>query len=263
MLYDFNSLDKKLDELGFPEIESESGFRLIKGVDFEEAYKSGSIEFEDDGIYLEYQGKKYRGYMFIQEAYITYNGARENFPKFHLLKCQKIQEFIEAGMFRQRYEWSNSDVNDLIDVQTQIEYKDIKLNVCSFCRSNYLGQVADTKDFFDSLDKKQLEEENVKVDIFGYVPERQKISRAYRQRKGYVCERCSVKPLSSLHKHWWHTHHVDGIKTNNNIENLKCYCIDCHSQVDERHRQNFSSGSRLIQRKRFIKEYGNEFERFD
>ena len=105
MLYDFEKLGNKLDQLGFPKIQGGSGFQIIKGIDFEEAYKSGSISFEDDGIYLEYEGKKYRGYMFIQEAYITYNGGPAKFPKFHLLKCRTIQEFISSGRFKQRYEW--------------------------------------------------------------------------------------------------------------------------------------------------------------
>ena len=95
MLYNFKNLDNKLNQLGFPKIQGGSGFQIIRGINFEEAYKSGSISFEDDGIYLEYEGKKYRGYMFIQEAFITYNGGPEKFPKFHLLKCRTIQEFID------------------------------------------------------------------------------------------------------------------------------------------------------------------------
>ena len=80
MIYLFDKLGKKLDQLGFPKVQGGSGFKVIKGVDFEEAYKSGSISFEDDGIMLEYEGKKYTGYMFIQEAYITYNGGLLSFP---------------------------------------------------------------------------------------------------------------------------------------------------------------------------------------
>ena len=129
MLYQFEILDRKLDEWGFPILKGESGFQIIKGIGFEKAYKSGSISFEDDGIYLKYEGKEYRGYMFIQEAYITYNGGPAKFPKFHLLKCRTIQEFIDSGRFKQRYEWSNSDVNNLIDKQTRTKYNDKKLEL--------------------------------------------------------------------------------------------------------------------------------------
>jgi hypothetical protein len=80
-LYKFQSLNKKLTEWGFPVINGNTGFQIIRGIDFEVAYKSGSISFEVDGIYLEYEGKKYRGYMFIKEPYISQYGS---YPKFHL-----------------------------------------------------------------------------------------------------------------------------------------------------------------------------------
>lgn len=263
MLYSFEKLDKKLDQLGFPKIQGGSGIQIIKGIDFEEAYKSGSITFEDDGVYLEYEGKKYRGYMFIQEAYITYNGGPVKFPKFHLLKCKKIQEFISSGRFKQRYEWSNSDVNNLVDKQTRTKYNDVKLDVCSYCKSDYFDDIEDTQDFFDSLDKTELEEDNIEVDIFGYVRGKERISKDYRNRQNYTCEKCSVRPKSNLHKRWWHTHHVDGDKTNNVLSNLKCYCIVCHSNVDARHRENFSKGSMPRQIEYFKKEYQNELKRLN
>ena len=265
MLYSFEKLDKKLDQLGFPQIQGSSGFKIkkIKGIDFEKAYKSGSISFEDDGIYLVYEGKKYRGYMFIQEAYITYNGGPVKFPKFHLLKCITIQEFINSGRFKQRYEWSNSDMNNLVDKQTRTKYNDTKLVVCSYCKSDYFDNIHDTQDFFDSLDKTELEEDNIEVDINGYVRDKEKISKDYRNRQNYICEKCSVRPKENLHKRWWHTHHVDGDKTNNGLNNLKCYCIVCHSNVDASHRENFSKGSWLIQIEEFKKEYEDELKRLN
>jgi hypothetical protein len=263
MLYTFEKLAKNLDNLGFPRIQGGSGFQIIRGIDFEVAYKSGSISFEDDGIYLEYEGKKYRGYMFIQEAYITYNGGPIKFPKFHLLKCRVIQEFISSGKFKLRYEWSNSDVNNLIDKQTRTKYNDRKLQACTYCKSDYIEAIEDTEDFFDSLDKTVLEENNIEVDIFGYVRGKEKISRDFRNQLGFTCEKCSIRPKTNLHKRWWHTHHVDGDKTNNILSNLKCYCIVCHSNVDTRHRENFSKGSMQKQLNFFKMEYKNELKKLN
>ena len=260
MLYKFETLENKLDELGFSVYDGESGFRVIKGVDFEEAYKSGSISFEEDGIYLEYKGEKYKGYMFIQEAYITYNDSPAKFPKFHVLKCSTINSFIESGRFNQRYEWSNSDVNNLIDKQTRTKYNDQKLVICGNCKRNYLDEIDNTVDFHDTLDKGKLEENNFEVDIFGYVRGKEKISRDYRNSKDYACEKCSITPKSNMHKRWWHTHHVDGDKTNNKIGNLKCLCIVCHSNVDGRHRENFSKGAMPKQIESFKKEYKEELK---
>lgn len=261
MLYAFEKLDRRLDQLGYPKIKGGSGFQIIKGIDFEEAFKNGSISFEEDGIYLQYGDKKYRGYMFIQEAYITYNGGPIKFPKFHLLKCKVIQEFINSGRFKQRYEWSNSDINNLIDKQTRVKYNDVKLEVCAYCKNEYFENISDTKDFFDSLDKTDLESDKIEIDIFGYVRGKEKISRDYRSRKNYTCEKCLVKPKSNLHKRWWHTHHIDGDKTNNTISNLRCLCALCHANVDYKHRENFLKGAMLSQLSFFKKEYKIELQK--
>src|SRR5690606_37713480 len=189
MLYKFDHLDIWLDENGFPKIHGGSGFQIIKGIDFEKAYKAGIISFEADGIYLEYEGKKYRGYMFIKEPFIERYGT---YPKFHLTRCQTIEKFILEGRFKIRYEWSNSNINDLIDKTSKQVYKDEKLEYCGYCKRELLYHIEDTQDFFDSLDKSELEEENIEVDIFGYVKGKEKISREYRQKTNYCCEKCTI-----------------------------------------------------------------------
>ena len=188
-LYKFENLDNALDRLGYPKLQAGSGFQIIKGIDFEKAYKSGSISFEDDGIYLEYEGKMYRGYMFIQEAFITYNDGPPKFPKFHLFKCQTIQSFINSGRFKHRYEWSNSDVNNLVDKQTGKKYKDVKLDLCGNCKNKLYEVIEDTAEFYDLLDKSNLEEENIQIDIFGYVKGKEKISKAYRKKMKEIKEK--------------------------------------------------------------------------
>jgi hypothetical protein len=257
MLYNFEELNRKLDQLGFPEIIGASGFQVIRGVDFEKAYKSGSISFEDDGIFLEYQGKKHRGYMFIKEAFITYQTPIK-FPKFHLLKCRTIQEFVSRGNFQHRYEWSNSNVNSLLDKQTRMQYNDINLELCSYCKSAFFEKIKDTQDFFDSLDISEIAEKKIEVDIFGYVKGKEKISKAFREKHNFTCESCSIKLKNNQHKRWWHTHHIDGEKTNNNIQNLRCLCILCHANVDNRHKENFSKGAIPKQIESFKKAYREE-----
>lgn len=263
MLYKFEKLNRRLDQLGFPKVRGGSGFKTIKGVDFEKAFKAGSISFENDGIYLNYEGKKHRGYMFIQQYNITYNGNHQGFPKFHLLKCSTIQSFINSGQFKHRYEWSNSNINNLIDKQTGRRYDNQRLDLCSNCKSSLFRSINTTQDFFDSLDKSEIETKNVEVDILGYVKGKEKISSDYRKRQNYTCEKCSVSPKSSLHKRWWHTHHVNGDKTNNKLSNLKCFCILCHSKVDQRHIENFKKGAMPKQLEFFKKEYQMELRKCD
>lgn len=255
MLYQFEELNQKLTEWGFPVIHGNTGFKIIKGIDFEVAYKSGSISFEADGIYLEYEGKKYRGYMFIKEPYISRYGS---YPKFHLKKCEKIRQFINEGRFEIRYEWANSNVNDLIDKTTRQKYKDEVLSYCSYCKRELFDEIRTTQDFFDKLDKTQINSENIEVDIFGYIKEKEKISKQYRESRDYTCESCGIKPVNILHRRHWHTHHKDGDKINNKESNLQCLCVLCHSYKDIKHEENFNTKNMRKELDTFVSLYKEE-----
>lgn len=257
MLYQFEILAKRLDDWGFPSIKGGSGFQIIKGIDFEEAYKSGSISFEDDGIYLEYEGKKYRGYMFIKEPYISQYGS---YPKFHLTRCHTIRQFIEEGRFKIRYEWSNSNINDLIDKTTRQVYKDEILEYCGYCRRELFEEIENTEDFFETLDKSIIEENNIEVDIFGYAREWQKISKSYRMKKNFTCESCGIKIDDLINRRYLHTHHKNGDKTNNRENNLECLCVLCHSFKDIKHEENFDKKRMLNEIKIFVKIYRAQLE---
>jgi len=260
MLYQFENLNKKFDDWGFPQGKASSGFRIIKGIDFEKAYKSGSISFEDNGIYLEYEGKKYRGYMFIKEPYISKYGS---YPKFHLKRCQVIRQFMEEGRFKIRYDWSNSNVNDLIDKTTRELYKDESLEYCGFCKLELFDGIKTTEDFFQTLDNTDIQDNNIEVDIFGYVRGKEKISKAYRERQNYTCESCKITPKESIHRRYWHTHHIDGDKTNNKEINLQCLCILCHCFEDLKHEENFDKSRMQIELKKFVGLYLNELTKLN
>lgn len=263
MLYQFSSLNIKLDQLGFPKLSTGSGFQLIKGINFEKAFKADKISFDNDNINLLYQDKSYKGYMFIDYYYVNYNNQPAKYPKFHLVKCKTIQNFIDSGQFDQRYIWSNADKNDITDVQSGVVHKDIVLKLCQYC-SNKLSEgfhdnnIDDTNDFHNTLDKSEIKSEVIEVDIFGYVKGKEKISKAYRRSKNYQCESCGVKCKEVMHRRWWHTHHINGDKTHNDESNLECLCVLCHSNKDSRHQNNFANNRMQIELNHFIDKYNTE-----
>ena len=162
-------------------------------------------------------------------------------------------------MFNTYYQWSNHQANDIEDRDTGQKYPDKTLQSCSRCASQLIEtDIKNTEDFFNSLDKEEQENQNIQVGIFGYVRGKERISKNYRNSQNYTCEECSVKSKNNLHKRWWHTHHIDGDKTNNSLQNLKCLCLLCHSNIDNQHRKNFEKEAMRIQIKYFKKEYNAE-----
>ena len=256
-LYKFQNLSRALDKWGFPTIDFESGFKVIKGVDFEKAYKAGNIRFEDDGIYLDYETHSFKGYMFIQEPYLERYNMR--LPKFHIVKCKVIQEFLDSGTFNHRYNFSNSEKNDLRDKESGHLYENKELSLCGYCKKQINSEIDTTRDFHDLLgDFEKVED--IEVDIFGYPKGWEQLSRAYRELHDYTCEECGIQVKKALDKRFIQVHHVDGDKTNNSDNNLRCLCILCHANQDEKHQENFSKGSRNIDLNSFVEKYKKELK---
>jgi len=259
-LYNFGSLDEQLTKWGFPVIDGKSGFQSIRidfnAQNFQKAVREGTIQFRADGIYLIHEGREWKGYMYMP----TYRVKRYNsMPRFHLTRCEKIQELFSGG-HGHYYKWSNNKLNDITERDTREVYENQKLQLCSHCRASIIG-IKDTEDFFETLETEEPETKSVEVDIFGYDKNWQKISREYRKIKNYTCENCGVKPARDFDKRFWHTHHKDGDKTNNKQPNLECLCILCHSYKDHTHEGNFDKASMKRPLETFVKQYREELKK--
>ena len=252
MLYKFARLEQWLNQLGYPEA-SESGFRSIR-VDFnaetfKKAVSEGKVRFSEDGIYLEHEGKEWKGYMYMPTYRIQqYNNSM---PRFHLTRCNTIEKLFSSGL----YKWSNNKLNDITDRDTNKIHKDQKLQLCSNCQESIIG-IIDTEDFFKTLDIEESQEiVDVEVDIFGYPLNWEQISRAYKKEKEYTCERCGIKIENSYDKRFIHAHHKNGNKLNNRNGNLECLCVLCHANANEVHEHNFDKKRMQSQLKKFVDKY--------
>ena len=68
----------------------------------------------------------------------------------------------------------------------------------------------------------------------GYTEDWEDISRSIKQEFNYVCQQCSLD-LKQNHS-LLHTHHINGVKSDNSFQNLTPLCADCHrKQPDHTH----------------------------
>lgn len=93
------------------------------------------------------------------------------------------------------------------------------------------------------------------VDIFGYTRDWEEISRNYREAHNYTCERCGLHIDDIFDRQYIHCHHKDENKLNNRESNLECLCIRCHSEVNEYHKHNFTTGANRIILESFEEKY--------
>lgn len=256
MLYKFEQLDAKLTELGYPQVEVRNPYVPIQ-TDFETVFRQGRISFDEDGIFIEHEGRKYKGYMFIKEYHIT---RFRSFPRFHLVKCEKIDEFIRNGRFTTRYQFSNTATNSVVDIDSGTDYPDQVLRLCSYCSGIINEAIPNTQSFFEQLHEQgeNIDNEEIEIDIYGYVRNWTQISRDFRKFMDYKCETCGIQIVSNIDRRYLHVHHKNGDKTNNQRSNLECNCILCHAYIDSTHEHNFSNKRLKYELKTFVKKYRAE-----
>lgn len=256
-IYTFQKLKTTLEELGY-QIEKAEAYRPIEPVDVSiKDIEDGTIEITDGGIFFNTpDGRKHQGFMYKRDYHLAQYGK----PRFHIRNCETIQDFKSRGSFKDKYRWSNADKVQVRDMDDYNIDKTIEaLPLCKYCekilKSEQSDMYKDNEDFVKELKKAVAQESATNVDILGYTKEWQEVSKHYREKHNYTCERCGIHITNVFDYGYIHCHHRNGNKTDNHEGNLECLCVECHSKVDKAHEIRFSKGANHIWLQDFLQKY--------
>lgn len=222
----------------------------IKGISVISIYEhGGKVEIDNFGnFYVDFgKGKKQKVFLYKKEYHIS--GYENSKPRYHVKKCRTFQNYSPS-----LYRVANTGSVIVWDMDTGENVEVSELPLCKNClellkaeNSNYTPPQT-SKEF-----EQVLKDEN--TDLKGYLPKWSKISKEYREKQYYTCEICGFHADNKIDKQFIQVHHKDGDKKNNEESNLQCLCIECHSNINSRHQENFSKGTNKAKLDSFIKKY--------
>lgn len=182
-IYKFEGLKKLLKSMGY-QVEKATGYKPVENKDVDLNELKHNLEFTDEGIFLldPLDGTKQKIFLYKREYYLQDYGK----PRFHIRKCQVIQDFINMGRFKSDYRRANTEIVLVRDMNDNFKDKKISnLPLCKYClkmaTEGYNNMT--TSDFVKIL--KEANEtyeddiQNNEVDIFGYTKDWEYISKAY------------------------------------------------------------------------------------
>lgn len=256
-IYDFAPLKEFLKRRGYS-IGTRKAYEPFTPEDVKAAdITNGSMSFTSEGIFVKGEDGVERQVFLYKKDYHLGRWT----PKFHICKCETIDEFISIGRFKQHYVRANTEPVPVIDLDDGNRLKTITgLPLCNNCRriiTGY-GQISST-DFVNILkqanDNQEEDYDGVELDLFGYTKDWDVISKQYREKHNYTCENCGMKIDDVYDRQYIHVHHINGDKLNNKESNLKCLCLYCHAHVDDRHKKNLTTGANKYIYQDFLNKY--------
>lgn len=260
-IFDFLPLRDFLTRKGYI-VAKAQGYKPFKPevVDPMEEIRRGTMEFRDDGIFVinPENGEEQQIFLYKYDYHLTLYGK----PRFHICRCDTINQMIRANHFNGHYVRANTDPVPVQNMDNGYEEVMVSnLQLCKYCidKINQYGNI-NSEEFVQILSEinntNDVDENiEIEVDIFGYTRDWEQISKNFREEHLFTCNRCGLRIDDLFDRQYIHCHHKDGNKLNNNSSNLECLCIECHSQVDDRHRKNFSLGANGIMLADFRKKY--------
>lgn len=202
--------------------------------------RHGLLLHEGRPVILYIQDHSY-GNMFVEAIE---DGSKGN--RFHVAYCERLQEMWINNRGK-RYVATNDLSGEFHIKGEDDEPGTARLQVCKKCLEalNYSGY-CNKEDWGDKVDICSKFHIPIFFETYGscfpfprgrqagdreyYTSDWEEVSWSYRKKQNFTCEECGVNLNQRSHHKLLHTHHINGVKSDNSEDNLQALCVDCHSR---------------------------------
>lgn len=190
--------------------------------------------------------------------------ASHHLPRFHLANCLTLIEMKSAGRF-EKYVVSESENGNFYVRIGSGSLSQRSLPVCQNCLDKLSWKGFDREGMARNVRHSIVQQFSIKEFFLKYPNSLQPvlpvskvdtaprneypenwalIASELKRQLGYVCQSCHLV-VGETYKRYLHVHHLNGLKNDCRVENLKCLCISCHSK--EHMHENLLNSSDLIE----------------
>lgn len=261
-IYQFTEGHQYLDSIGIPRLADYDDNVIIERHDLTKEEVISEMEWRDDGVYMKHQGEYRRGFLYNRDYLVDVHGM----PRWHIAKCKTIQKFENWGTLHKAYYWSNAPKVLVTQRGTDEKYPDEILQLCGNCWNLINADIekyAQTNSEFQSAEK--IIKPATTTDIHGRPMNWPAISRRYREKMNYTCEKCGFGGADlkkTRDRRYIDADHIIAQELMNTADsNLQCLCVLCHSFKDGVHEAHLARPHVRLRLAGFISDYADVLSR--
>lgn len=263
-LYQFEKGHNFLDAVGIPRLDDYDDNVVIERQDFKEQEANGEIEWRADGVYLKINGEYRRGFLYNKDYLVK---EYDSMPRFHVTRCKTILKFETNRSLHKFYFWSNAARVLVTQRRGPEKYPDEILNICKNCadeiEADTISRSSTTETEFpiEALPIVAVTD----TDVFGRPMNWPAISRRYRQKMNYTCEKCGIGGADlkkTRDRQYIDADHITAQELMNTADsNLQCLCVLCHYFKDHIHEAHLARPHVRMRVAKFINDYADILEK--